>query len=99
MPYLRAEDFVRRLITASGAGLAAATLAILFGFAGSAAAQSPSPTTPEASTTTAVTTFTGATPAADSLANTGVETWLLVTGAGVATAGAVASRRLLRNRA
>ena len=88
---------MRRLITASGAGLAAATLAILFGFSGVAGAQTPTP--PEGSSTTAVTAFSGSTPPADTLANTGVETWLLVTGAGVATAGAVASRRLLRNRA
>ena len=90
---------MRRLITASGAGLAAATLAILFGFAGPAAAQgSGSGDNTGATSTTATTVFTGATTAADSLANTGADTWLLVSGAGVATAGAVAARRLLRNQ-
>jgi hypothetical protein len=88
------------LITASGAGLAAATLAILFGFAGPAAAQGSSGSGNETTTsvTTATTVFTGATTAAENLANTGADTWLLVTGAGVATAGAVAARKLLRSQ-
>ena len=94
---------MRRLISASGAGLAAATLAILFGFAGPAAAQTGSgPGSGDgtgATSTTATTVFTAPTTAVDSLANTGADTWLLVAGAGVATAGAVAARRLLRNQA
>jgi hypothetical protein len=86
------------LITASGAGLAAATLAILFWFAGPAAAQGSGPGSGEESTTSSTTATTVFGAAADTLANTGAEMWLLVTGAGVATAGAVAARRLLRNQ-
>lgn len=89
---------MRRLISATGAGLAAAALAILFGFAGVAHAQSGSGSGTEetTSTTTATTVFTGG--ASDSLANTGADTWLLISGAGVAMAGAVGARRLLRSR-
>ena len=91
---------MRRLITATGAGLAAFAMAILFGFAGVAHAQTgsgsgPDPTT---SSTTASTVFTDTSAAGTSLANTGADTWLLVSGAGVAMAGAVGARRLLRSR-
>jgi hypothetical protein len=79
-----------------GAGLAAAALAILFGFSGVAHAQSGSGTDETTSTTTATTVFSGV--ADDTLANTGADTWLLISGAGVAMAGAVGARRLLRSR-
>jgi hypothetical protein len=71
-------------------------LAILFGFAGVAGAQSGSNNDTATTSTTATTVFTGGT--SDNLANTGADTWLLVSGAGMATAGAVAARRLLRSR-
>jgi hypothetical protein len=92
---------VRRLISALGAGLTAAALAILFGFAGTAHAQEGcgSGSGPACTTiaTTATTAFGGGT-AGTGLANTGADTWILATGAGLATAGAVGVRRLLRNR-
>jgi hypothetical protein len=91
---------VRRLITATSAGFAAAALAFLFGVAGPALAQTGSGSGETSSTvaTTATTAFTGSTAAASTLANTGTDTWVLVSGAGLATAGAVAARRLLRHR-
>jgi len=87
---------VRRLITATGAGLAAAALAILFGFASPAGAQEGSPYTDDTTaTTTATTVFQDNT---DTLAQTGIETWVLVSGAGAALASAAGARRLLRSR-
>ena len=90
---------MRRLISALGAGLTAAALTILFGFAGTAHAQSGSGSGETSSThaTTATTAFAGNT-AGTGLANTGADTWILAAGAGLATAGAVGVRRLLRNR-
>ncbi|MBA3653027.1 MAG: hypothetical protein H0W70_02410 [Actinobacteria bacterium] len=92
---------MRRLITATGAGLAALALAILFGFAGIAGAQGSGSgaTTSTVVADTTTTAFTGATTPSGGLANTGAETWLLVAGAGAATAGAIGARRVLRNRA
>lgn len=88
---------MRRLITATGAGLAAAALAILFGLAGPAHAQDGSEYPDDGSTaTTATTVFAGDT--GSDLANTGVETWVLVSGAGAALASAAGARRLLRSR-
>ena len=49
------------------------------------------------SSTTATTAFSGDT--GSDLANTGLETWVLVSGAGAAMAGAAGARRLLRSRA
>lgn len=91
---------MRRLITATGAGLAAAAMAILFGFAGVAHAQTGSGSGTDSTTasTTASTVFTDTSTAANNLANTGADTWILVSGAGVAMAGAVGARRLLRSR-
>ncbi len=91
---------MRRLISATGAGLAAAALAILFGLAGAANAQTGSGSGTESSTssTTASTVFTDTSAAGANLANTGADTWLLVSGAGAAMAGAVGARRLLRSR-
>jgi hypothetical protein len=91
---------VRRLISATGAGLAAAALAILFGLAGPAHAQDGSGpgSGPDDGTsdTTASTVFAGATD--DGLPPTGIETWVLVSGAGAALASAAGARRLLRSR-
>lgn len=89
---------MRRLITATGAGLAAAALAILFGLAGPAHAQDGSEYPNDDPTdTTATTVFAGDTDD-DTLAQTGVETWVLVSGAGAALASAAGARRLLRSR-
>jgi hypothetical protein len=94
---------VRRLITATGAGLAAAAMAILFCFSGVAHAQSGSGsgsgTDTGETTTTEVSAFSETTAATGTLAQTGADTWILVTGAGVAVAGSVGARRLLRSRA
>lgn len=88
---------MRRFILAT-----AVTLAIFFGLAGSASAQGSGAGSGDESTTsstTATTVFVGGTDTERSLASTGADTWLLITSAGVATAGAVVVRRLLRNQA
>jgi len=103
---------VRSLIGRVAFFAATMIVTVLLGFAGVAHAQTGSDGSgsgSDSSTTTtaggafeAPTTTTTTAPSGvgnNSLAVTGTDTWLLASGAGLAAAGAVASRRLLRSRA
>jgi hypothetical protein len=103
---------VRSLIGRVALFAATMIVTVLLGFAGVAHAQtgsdgsdgSDSGTTTTTTATGAFDTTTSTTSAPsgvgnNSLAVTGIDTWLLASGAGLAAAGAVASRRLLRSRA